>query len=117
MTRKTFFEILLGIFVVTLVLSNVLLASQVVALRERIPLMVSRATALAEDRIVPIVTTTPSMDSLLADVWAASQSVTTTTKIKISSIAPSVGAGPVNSKATIKGTGFTTSNNTVVFGY
>ena len=117
MTRKTLVEMLLGIFVVTLVLSNVLLASQVVAFRERIPFMVSRAAALAQERVAPTATPTPSMDSLLVDVWAASQSVATTTKIKISSIAPSVGAGPINSKATIKGTGFTTVNNTVVFGY
>ena len=67
MTRKTLVEMLLGIFVVTLVLSNVLLASQVVAFRERIPFMVSRAAALAQERIVPTATPTPSMDSLLTD--------------------------------------------------
>lgn len=117
MTRKTLVELLLGMFVVTLVLSNVLLASQVVALREQIPFMVSRASALAQERTEPTDTPIPSIDSLLADVWAASQSVATTTKIKISSITPSVGAGPVNSKAMIKGIGFTTTNNTVVFGY
>src|SRR3989344_1609595 len=116
MTRKAFGETLLGIFVVTLVISNVLLASQTVALREQIPFMVSRAVVVAQDREA-LATPTPSVSSLLADVWSASQSVTATNKIKIASLAPSVGAGPVNTKVTIKGSGFTSKNNTVIFGY
>ncbi len=116
MTRKLFVEVLLGIFVITLVVSNVLLASQVIALREEIPFIASRATAMAQERGIPA-TPTPLVSSLLADVWAASQSTATTSKIKIAALTPSVGAGPVNTKVTIKGTGFTTKSNTVTFGY
>ncbi|MEK7582887.1 MAG: hypothetical protein AAB483_00560 [Patescibacteria group bacterium] len=114
MTRKIFVEVLLGIFVVTLVVSNVLLASQVVALREEVPTLLGKL-AIQEQEASPL--PTPAITSLLANIWTVPQAVTNTSKIQITSLTPSVGAGPVNTKVSIKGKGFTTTENTVTFGY
>lgn len=114
MTRKIFAEIILGISVVTLVTSNVLLASRLVAVRERISFQAAPAVAVAQE-VAP--SPDPEIISLLATVWTLPQSTTTSDKIKISSLAPTVGAGPINTKATIKGIGFAPKNNTVIFGY
>lgn len=113
MTRKTFAEVVLGITVVTLVSSNMILASQLVAARERVSLRAAPAVVVAQE-VMP--TPDPEITSLLAAVWTLPQSKTTD-KIKISSIAPTLPAGPVNTKVTIKGTGFASKDNTVIFGY
>ncbi len=114
MNRRTFSEILLGMSVVTLVVSNVLLASQLVTARERISFQAAPAVAVAQE-VTP--SSDPKITSLLAEVWTLPQSTTSTNKVQIASLAPSVGAGPVNSRVTIKGFGFTFKDNTVIFGY
>lgn len=95
---------LLSIFVITLVVSNVILATQVSALRERTPALINASSPTPSISAIPTLTPFP-----LPSFGPISKYV------KITSLTPS--AGVIGTKVTIKGSGFTRTNNTIYFNY